>query len=182
MIRFERSFDYGLVRSIITHPKLWNHLSDDLTGPASEFQPVAHPAIWYVTPYNHYSEDEPPELLGLWMFVPQTSICWDVHTALLPIAWGGVGLLAARLLPGWMWANTPCRRIITSVPSSNRLALHFAIKSGMKIWGVNRESYLKGGILRDQVCLGLSKPEVQPQVAAEPEVTDEELCQQLSLS
>ena len=58
-----------------------------------------------------------------------------------------------------------------------------SIKAGMKIYGVNRESYLKGGTLCDQVCLGLSKPETWPSVEAE--ISDEwkeELCPQPCLS
>lgn len=175
MIRFERSFNYALIRDIITHPKLWPHLSDDLSGPASQYQPVQHPNIWYVMPWDHASGDEPPELLGLWMFVPQTSICWEVHTALLPIAWGPRGQTAAVLLPNWIWANTQCRRIITNVPTRNRLALHFALKAGMRIYGCNRESYLKNGVLCDQLCLGLSKPANRPAIE-EPAVQEEEVC------
>jgi len=179
VIHFERSFDYSLIRDIITHPKLWPHLSDDLTPPASQFRPVESPLIWYVLPYYHRSSEEAPDLLGMWMFVPQTSICWEVHTALLPVAWGPLGQMAARLLPGWMWANSQCRRIVTNVPSPNRLALRFAIKAGMKIYGCNRQSYLKNGVLCDQLCLGLSKPDEWPSVGAETglESIEEPICQ-----
>ncbi|PWT72949.1 MAG: hypothetical protein C5B60_08835 [Chloroflexi bacterium] len=152
MITFERSFDYDLIRSVLTHPRLYRYLADDTSPPAYEFTPQQHPAIWYVT----VRDDR--ELLGLWMFVPQNGVCWEVHTALLPNAWGERGQLAARLLPGWMWRNTSCRRIVSNVPTTNRLALHFALKAGMKIFGVNEASFLKNGVLCDQVMLGISKP------------------------
>lgn len=154
MIVFERTRNYELAREILTHPKIWPFISDDASPPVEDFQPVAHDAFWYVL--AHYGDT----LLGLWMFVPQNGVCYEVHTALLPVAWGLLGQSAARALPAWIWENTPCRRIVTNVPSSNRLALHFALKAGMKIYGVNEASYLKDGVLRDQVCLGLSKPRV----------------------
>lgn len=166
MITFERTRNYRLIREVLVHPKIWPFISDDASPPVEEFQPVEHDAFRYILAY---CDDT---LLGLWMFVPQNGVCWEVHTALLPVAWGLLGQSAAKALPGWIWENTPCRRIVTNVPSSNRLALHFALKAGMKIYGVNEGSYLKAGILRDQVCLGISKPRVQ---AAKREDSEEEL-------
>lgn len=181
MITFERSTDYGLIRRILTHPRIWDKISDDYSPPVREYQPIKHDAVWYVVVRD--AKPEGAELLGLWMFVPQNGVCWEVHTALMPCAWGDVGLEAARQLPAWIWANTPCRRIVTNVPSTNRLALHFAVKAGMRIYGVNQASYLKGGKLCDQVCLGLSPP-----AAMSSEVEDgradlekEELCPQPQL-
>jgi hypothetical protein len=65
---------------------------------------------------------------------------------------------AALELPDWIWEHSTCRRIVTHVPSSNRLALKFAIAAQMKVYGVNEASYLKNGVLCDQVCLGISAP------------------------
>jgi RimJ/RimL family protein N-acetyltransferase len=135
----------------MTHPQIWPHISDDGSPPAKDWRPPEGEHIWYVTAWDD------DELLGLWMFHPQNAVCWEVHTCLLPTAWGEQAIAAARALPEWIWKHTPCRRIVTNVPSSNRLALRFAIRAGMKIYGVNRESYLKGGKLCDQVCLGLSE-------------------------
>jgi hypothetical protein len=177
MINFERSFDYELVRQIITHPRLYPHLSDDHSPPPDEYQPQRHPAIWYVI----VRDDD--ELLGLWMFVPQNGVCWEVHTALLPCAWGERGQLAARLLPTWIWHASHCRRIVTNVPVTNRLALHFAYQAGMRVFGVNEASYQKNGVLHDQVMLGISKP-AKPVIAeagevqARTEEPEEETCPQ----
>jgi len=115
--------------------------------------------IWYIIVRDIFPDTGPEEILGLWLFVPQNGICWEVHTCLLPPAWGERGQRAARLLPEWIWENTHCRRIVTNVPTQNRLALHFATRAGMKVYGVNQDSYLKGGILYDLVCLGISKPD-----------------------
>lgn len=149
-----------LVKRILCHPRIWPHISDDHSPPADEYQPVRHESVWYVVARDKKTGGS--DLLGLWMFVPQNGICWEVHTALMPCAWGDVGLEAARLLPAWIWRNTPCRRIVTNVPTTNRLALHFAIKAGMRVFGINEGSYLKGGKLCDQVCLGLSPGQKQP--------------------
>lgn len=181
MITFERSRDYALIRRILTHPRIYPFISDDHSPPASEYQPVEHDAVWYVVARN-VEPDLGTDTLGLWMFCPQNGICWEVHTALLPCAWGDVGLEAARQLPAWIWANTPCRRIVTNVPSTNRLAFHFALNAGMKIYGVNVASYLKSGKFCDQICLGISPQEIRARREAETGVrasevlVEEELC------
>jgi RimJ/RimL family protein N-acetyltransferase len=162
VIHFERSFDYELIRRILTHERIWPHISDDYSPPPSEYQPIESTAVWYIMVRDIYPDAGPEEVLGLWMFVPQNSVCWEVHTALLPTAWGDRGQRAARMLPDWIWENTHCRRIVTNVPTTNRLALHFAVKAGMTIYAVNPASYLKHGTLCDQVCLGISPPNKMP--------------------
>jgi RimJ/RimL family protein N-acetyltransferase len=158
VIHFERSFDYELIRRIITHRRIYPHVSDDGSPPANEYRPIESDGVWYVVVRDIYPDAGAQEILGLWIFHPHTSICWEIHTALLPNAWGERGQCAARLLPDWIWKHTPCRRIITSVPASNRLALHFAFRAGMKAYGVNEASILQNGRLCDQVCLGISAP------------------------
>jgi RimJ/RimL family protein N-acetyltransferase len=97
------------------------------------------------------------ELLGMFMLAPHNAICYEIHTCLLPNGWGPRARRAARRCIEWMWANTPCRRLITHVPQYNRLALRFALDAGMRIYGCNRQSWLKDGAIHDQICLGLSK-------------------------
>jgi len=163
LITFERTHNYALVRTVMTHPRIWPHISDDGSPAASDYRAPEGEHIWYVL------ARDAGELLGLWVFHPQNAVCWEVHTCVLPRAWGDVGLEAARLLPAWMWEHTPCRRIVTNIPATNRLALHFAINAGMHSFGVNSASYLKDGQLWDQVCLGISPPEIQAETLARRE-------------
>jgi len=155
-ITFARCSNLALIRAILTHPLVYPHISDDGSPEAEEYQPIDHPAIWYVLARDVAPEQE--DILGVWMFTPQNAVCWEVHTALMPIAYGMRALNAARMLPEWIWENTPCRRIVSTVPTTNRLALYFAVDAGMKIYGVNEASWLKNGRRCDQVCFGLSAP------------------------
>ena len=171
MITFERTHDLELVRSILTHPRIFDKISDDYSPPASEYRPVESEAVWYVIARD--VQEAGTDTLGLWMFVPQNGVCWEVHTALLPVAWGDIGLEAARELPAWIWAHTPCRRIVTNVPVSNRLALHFAMRAGMRVYGVNEKSWQKDGQLWDQVCLGISERPSRSRIDIEQLVHEE---------
>lgn len=152
-ITFERTFDLDLIRTIVTHEKIWPHVADDGAGRPEDYRPVDHPAIWYVLVLSGH------ELMGVWIFNPQTSACWEIHTALLPKAWGTLAHRAARFIVPWVWEHTTCRRIVTNVPVYNRLALAFAKGAGMEQYGLNPKSYQKDGKLYDQILLGISKPE-----------------------
>lgn len=148
---FERTHDREVVRAVMAHPRIYPHIADDGCPPATEFEPLEHPGVWYVLVRD---EGRP---LGLFVFVPQNSVCWEVHTCLLPWAWGRPAAIAAAEMARWIWEHTPCRRIVTSVAAYNRLALRFAERAGMTEYGRNPASWLKDGKLHDQVLLGMSR-------------------------
>lgn len=152
-LTFERTRDYALVRAIATHPRVWEHISDDATAPREQWQPAEHEAFWYVL-VRDADED-----LGFFLLTPHNAVCWEIHTCLLPRAWGARARDAAAGIVAWLWANTPAERLVTTVPASNRLALRFALRAGMTEYGRNPSSYLKQGRLEDQILLGLSRPE-----------------------
>ncbi len=152
---FERTQDYDLIRGIMAHPRIYPHISDDGCPPATEFRPIEHPGVWYVL-VRHQGE-----LLGLFVFTPQGAACWEVHTCLLPHAWGRLARLAAAMMARWIWEHTPCRRIVTTVPVYNRLALRFAEEAGMTEYGRNPKAWLKHGKLYDTILLGMSRPKDQ---------------------
>jgi RimJ/RimL family protein N-acetyltransferase len=168
VIQFERSTDYELCKRILTHPRIYDHISDDFSPDPADYEPIDHPSVWYVIVRDTPDTDNADaELLGLWMLQPLNGVCWEIHTALLPNAWGERGRRAAKHMAQWVWEHTTCRRLVTNVPENNRLALAFAEAAGMKVYGRNTRSFLKGGKLLDQILLGLSKPERIPAAAAE---------------
>jgi RimJ/RimL family protein N-acetyltransferase len=152
MIEFERSTDYELIRQVMTHRRVWGKIRDDYSPNIENFRPIEHEAMWYVTCRKD------GDLMGLFLFVPLNAILVEVHTCLLPVAYGAVARECGRGVAEWLWRNSIVHRIITSVPESNPLALEFAKDCGMKAFGRNPKSILKGGKLQDQIMLGLSRP------------------------
>lgn len=152
--RFERSFDYTLIRQTMTTPAIYRMIGDDSSPAVEDFRPPEHELIRYVLAYDG------DELLGCFIFTPESSACLQVHTCLLPIAplIAGRSLAAARGVIQWIWETTGYCRIVTRVPDFNRLALRFALKAGMVEFGVNPMSYRKNGILQGQTYLGIGKP------------------------
>lgn len=153
---FERTTDYDLIREIVTHPKLYSWLTDDFSPPPRDYRPPEHPAIWYLL------VKEGETRLGLFMAAPLNGVLFELHTCLLPPAWGGKSREALRSVIQWIFENTPCRRIVTHVPRDNRLALKLAADVGLERIGVNRNSFLKNGKLLDLILFGASPEPVEP--------------------
>lgn len=144
------------MREVMTHPRVWPYITDDGSPSIEEFQPAAGPGVLYLLCL------EGEELLGLWMFVQVNSVSLDVHTCLLPGHGFRRSREAARQAAEWIWANTSCQRIQTSVPERNRIAFKFAEAAGMLEYGRNPQSISQGGRLWDQILLGMSRPKEQP--------------------
>lgn len=148
---FHRTRDYKLIGEIMRHKAIYRHISDDFSPAAEQFRPIESDGLFYLL----VKEDK--EVLGLFLFHPENHICWKVHTCLLPKTWGEKAKQAGIGAREWIFANTPCQRIVTDVPVINRLALKFAIACGFERFGFNPSSFKKNGVLQDQVLLGVSK-------------------------
>lgn len=148
-MRIERTHDMDYVRSVITHPAIWPHVSDD-TCDRERYAPFEGDGAYWLIP-----TDGAP--LGVFFVHSHSSVCFEVHTALLPHARGRAAHEAGKALISWVFANTSCRKLITHVPDVNRLALAFARRAGMVQEGINRKSFLRNGALIDQVLLGICK-------------------------
>jgi RimJ/RimL family protein N-acetyltransferase len=150
---FEYTTDAALIRSIVTHPKIWPDVSDDFTPAADDWRPgFASARPLYLVPKDG------AEVLGVWLFEARGA-CWEIHTSFLPEAWGPRARQASAEMLAWLWSHTACRRLITNVPSYNRRALRFAERAGLTQFGVNERAYLKDGTLHDLILLGISKPD-----------------------
>jgi hypothetical protein len=147
---FERSFDYSLIGEIMRHPRLYQ--ADDFSPAREDYRPPENESIYYMLVRDG------EELLGLFVLYPQNAVCWEIHTRLLPCAWGARAAEAAKGILEWLWTNTPAVRLVTSAPGNNRLAIRFAEAGGLSRFGRNPASYLKNGKLHDQILLGISKP------------------------
>lgn len=152
-IRIERMDDISSVAGTMTHPRVYPHVSDDFSPAPGDLANCLHPvdSVFYLAAYDG------EEYLGLFFLHQHNSVMYEVHTCLLPNAWGGRSVDAAKACAAWMFENTPCQRIVTYVPVDNVLALRLARNSGMQQIGINHDSIMRGGKLVSQHMLGLSK-------------------------
>lgn len=149
---FERTENLSLVRGILTEPSIWPHIGDDFAPDPKDWRPNDDPRLWYVLAIGGGS------IAGLFLFVPESPVCWQAHAAMLPEARGKIAHEAGRQIVPWIWQHTTCQRITAQVPVTNRAAILYGMRSmGLKKYGVNERSFLKNYELRDQVLLGIPR-------------------------
>jgi RimJ/RimL family protein N-acetyltransferase len=135
------------------HPDVYPFISDDGSPTAEDYEPkdlLVLEQVYFLSPADGV----------LFMLVPVNSVTYEVHTCILPDIRGASSIAHAKELILWMFTNTRCEKIVTTVPVFNLPALALAIRAGMKQEGVNRRSFLRRGVLYDQTMLGVCKQEV----------------------
>jgi hypothetical protein len=160
---FECTRGYALVRSILTEAGVYGHMTDDFAPKPDDFQVNTHEAIRYVIVWEGGAKYAPVvgRCLGMFCFFPENEICWQAHVALLRGLRPAQTRQIGREVMAWLWGNTPCLRLVASVPKCNRAAVRYGLDpGGMNLlpFGVNEKSFLKHGKLWDQVLMGRSKP------------------------
>lgn len=153
-LELSRTFDYRLIRDIVTNPRLYPHIANDFHPDASEFEPNHNAAIFYML----VTDDA--QVLGVCtahsIITPEI---WEIHHALLPSAWPRTAEIAA-LFERWLFTETPCQVAVGHTPANNKLACRFALKCGMTQTGVIPKAYRKGGKLHDLLVFTKNKPRV----------------------
>lgn len=147
-----RTHDMELVASIVRHPAIWPHVHDD--GTPDDWAPTDHDGFYWMLVTL---DDGRPG--GVFLVHALTSFCREMHTCLLPTMWGRESAGAAQMLLDWAFCETDCQKMVTNVPAYNRLALRFAKAGGMMQEGINRASFMRNGMLIDQIMLGITKQE-----------------------
>lgn len=146
-----RTRDMDLVEQIARHPKVWPHLHDD--GTPEDWAPFDHDSVHWMLVLVEGT------VMGAFLVHPHSAYCYEMHTCMLPAAWGAVAAKGAQLLLEWAFTQTPCEKMGTRVPEYNRAALRFALAGGMTHEGVNRASFKRNGRMIDQIMLGITKEE-----------------------
>lgn len=138
-----RATDMAAVARIINHPKVYGWVSDDCSP--EEYEPDER---------NLYIINE--EGTGVIRVDQFNGITCQVHTSTTPdISVPAKDFVLEAI--EWGWKNTRYSKIITLVPSFNRLAERLCRSCGFKKEGVITKSFLKGYKLYDQAIYGLSK-------------------------
>lgn len=103
---------------------------------------------------------EDGEVIGLFIVSAHSRYLWEIHEAFLPEAWGERAIRATIAFREWIWKNNrDVRRLFGQIVRSNRLALRFAKAAGMVEFGVHPRSFMKNGVMQDQILVGIDRPE-----------------------
>jgi RimJ/RimL family protein N-acetyltransferase len=148
-VTFERTRDRELIKRVLTDEAIYPHIGDDDAPEPEAFEPQSDPRVWWVLARDG------GEILGLFLFLPQSRVCFECHVSMLPAA-RKRGIAAGRAVIPWFCGQTGCRRLVATIAETNPRAIRYAQACGFRVMGRNERSWIKGGKLVDQVYLGLS--------------------------
>lgn len=131
--------------------ELWDYLRDDTTMSPEDFHAfLDDDARWYVS-------WEDGDIVGVYYAHRINTATWEVHTHVRPKFWGsGKGLSHSRAGLDAIIADTRALKIIATIPASAGPVLQVAESLGFEREGRRKESFLRDGILHDEIIFGLS--------------------------
>jgi hypothetical protein len=105
VITVERTRDWELVKRIVTHPKIYPYVKDDFAPPPEKWEPIQHEHVVHLLCRDDHM------VVGLFVLIPENAVCWEVHTNILPIAYGEKATECGRAGIKWVFENSICKRI-----------------------------------------------------------------------
>lgn len=138
----ERTEDWGYIRAIATHPRIWRRIAADGLDPA-DYTPTIHPRVHYLI--------EPDRVCGFFCWKPMTTVAYEAHIAVL----AGDPERFARAACRWMLKHG-ARKLVALVPRHNWPAIALARKVGFKSECTLTRCVEWRGRLHDMAVLGLS--------------------------
>jgi RimJ/RimL family protein N-acetyltransferase len=141
-IKLERSTDLSIIKSVFLDPSI-AHEGDDKLFPF----PIADCVYWLLAYKDH-------ELIGCIMFLPIYGVAWNPHIGIFKDH-RGCGTEVMRLGVAWMFANTPCRKIL-AFPFQPIMKRVYE-KCGFRVEGQSLKLVDYYGTLIDCTIVGLEK-------------------------
>lgn len=154
LIHLERSWNFDLIREIVTNPRIYPYWASDYHPKAADFRPNESEAMHWLL------AKDGDEILGLCLayqiFSPLT---WQIEHAILPSAWNRTHEIGAAF-EHWLFTETPCQTAVGFTPSCNKLACRYAIRRGLKASGVIPNGYKKNDKLYTLIIYTKQKPQL----------------------
>jgi RimJ/RimL family protein N-acetyltransferase len=149
-VTIERTRDYSLLWQIVMSDSIYRITSDDFSPAPRNWKLVESEECIYLL------ARQGEKVLGFCAFHPVNGVTFAAHLCFL--SRGPANQDAFRLMLAWMWRSTRATRIVGSIPDYNRSAIKFCERAGCQIFGINPQSWMKDGRLRDLILLGISRP------------------------
>lgn len=148
MIEIAFTEDKELIKKVLNDPFIQDNTKDDFSSIVNDFE-VGKNLFLSVTIDK--------ELKGLFVCTPLNSICFNVHTCLLPKISSKDIFEVVRLSFNEIFNKTYIEKLITLVPLFNKKAIRFAVFNGWELEGKLTKSFLRNGFLYDQFVYGFTK-------------------------
>jgi len=148
-MRVKATRNSSLIREVLSDQRLHDAASEDGTTPLSEFEPNVDDIIWLAL------IDDNDTVRGFMVVEEVSKVQVRVHIAIRSEFWGDKdNVQLGKLAFERIW-ELGAKKIIATIPTTDKQVLRYAQRVGMKREGINRQSFLRKGELLDQYYLGL---------------------------
>ncbi len=143
--------DLELIERTIKHPRVYPRISDDFSEKMEDWKPKIGDDTTYLAMYDDST------YFGLVVLVEKNPICYEIHSCLLPSAYGAAAVGALAMAIDWAWMNTQCRRLVAGIPEDNSLAYKLAKNVGMSDYGYDPGCTMRHGRILGMRLVGISR-------------------------
>ncbi len=144
-----RCYDCDVVRSILTHPAIYDRISEDGSPAREDYIPDMVSAAYIVGIVG-------AEPIGVMIYHPINGVTWECHVQVLPEYRKDYADQFLQESVRWAW-DMGALKIVAQVPFLYSNVKDFGVRHGFVVEGVNRLSHMKNGQLYDQWYLGITR-------------------------
>ena len=134
--------------------QVWDYLTDDSGLTFEDYSPrLDEDSRWYIT----YDSGTP--VAAFWLR-RLNGVTWEAHANVVPSLWGdkrGTSLCITAL--DLAFEDTEALKFVAHIPDSAPETQTMAIQIGFSREGINKKSFLRDGVLHDQVYFGMTRKE-----------------------
>lgn len=146
----ERTKDIGLVKSIITQPKIWESIKGSYTGTIEDISPPVDDYIYIVG-------TEDGDAVGLFIVHPTTFDIWQCHVQVMPKYRDSHAVDFGKRVLNWVWSNTDINKLMALIPVIYPNVKEFSELQGFCQEGLLTNSYEKGGEIHSQWLVSINR-------------------------
>lgn len=153
----ERTRDMKLVKRLWTDPRIYSQMTDDgcPKNPA-DWHPSDSDRHYFLIPWLEKPTQERVPM-GIVAYYSTSFVIFDIHIGILPQYQHQMTQEIVIKSNAWIFARTPCEKILAFVPITKLNVLTLALKCGFKEECYLQASFLSDGTLTDQHLLSIGR-------------------------
>ncbi len=145
-------------RTWITNPilevmqQVWGVLTDDSGLKFEDYRPrIDEDSRWYITSHNGRP------VAAFWLR-RLNGVTWEAHANVIPSTWGSKrGTALCRQALKLAFEDTEALKFVAQITDSSPATQKMAESIGFSREGINKKSFLRDGVLHDQVYFGMTR-------------------------
>lgn len=152
-MKIQRTYDKDLIESVIFRDDIFDCISEDGFS-KDEFFIDFDSNIFLLVSVGK-------EVAGIYILESKSSSTMEIHANIFKEYRSQYSIEISKEVLKWFIDNTDKIKLTASVPVKYMNVVSFCIKNGFSVEGCNRMSYVKNGVVYDQVNLGSTRSEIR---------------------